>query len=132
MFKKLNNKLKTTVIFGAIIAILLFVLAYMVGPEPNVYPKTFLISIAGCIFGWVIGVLTSPINTEEENKLNKFPKLIGTFLSGYILSKFDRVAESLVNPTFILIPLVGLRVLLFICFFCLTWILVFEFRQSTI
>ena len=121
-----------TAISAAFFAIALIVFAYKIGPESNVYPVTYLICLAGCILGWLIGMLTSPYNLEDENKLGKFSKLIGTFLSGYILSKFDRVIENIINPTSMLIPLIGLRVLLFGCFFCLMWIVVFVFRQYAI
>lgn len=132
MLKKLNYKLKTTAFAALFFGIALAILAYKIGPESNVYPITYLICLAGCILGWLIGMLTSPYNLEDENKLGKFSKLIGTFLSGYILSKFDRVIEEIINPGSMLTPIIGLRVLLFVCFFCLIWIVVFVFRQYAV
>lgn len=132
MLKKLNYKLLVTALAALFFGTLLSVFAFKIGPDTNVYPVTYIICVAGCILGWLIGMLTSPYNLEDENKLGKFSKLIGTFLSGYILSKFDRVIESLVNPTAILSPLIGLRVLLFVCFFCLIWIITFVFRQYAV
>lgn len=129
MLKNLNYKLIASAGFAILFGILLSVFAYKIAPEQNMYPITYIICVSGCILGWLIGMLTSPYNLEDENKLSKFSKLIGTFLSGYILSKFDRVIENIVNPTSILTPIIGLRVLLFVCFFCLAWLIVFIFRQ---
>ncbi len=125
----INWKLKMTGISAIFFGTLLSIFAYKIGPQQDVYPITYIICIAGCVFGWLVGMLTSPYNLEDESKLNKFSKLIGTFLSGYILSKFDRVIETIINPDSILSPLIGLRVLLFVCFFCLIWIITFVFRQ---
>lgn len=125
----LNYKLIATVFTAFIFGIALLVFAYKIGCGSDVYPVTYLICLAGCILGWLIGMLTTPYDLEDEIKLGKFSKLIGTFLSGYILSKFDRVIEEIINPTSMLTPIIGLRVLLFVCFFCLMWIVVFVFRQ---
>ena len=129
MLKNLNYKLVSTSLAAFIFGTALLVFAYFIGPEPEVYPVTYIICISGGILGWLIGMLTSPYNMDDANKLGNFSKMVGTFLSGYILSKFDRVIESIVNPETILSPLIGLRVLLFVCFFCLIWIVVFVFRQ---
>jgi hypothetical protein len=118
-----------TGISGLFFGVALLFFAYKIGPGQDVYPVTYIICIAGCILGWVIGMISSPYNEEDKSKLNNFSKLIGTFLSGYILSKFDKVIETIVNPTTLLSQLVGLRVLLFICFFGIMWVVVFAFRR---
>ena len=129
ILKKLNYKLMMTVISAILFSIALIFIAYKIGPEQNVYPITFLICLSGCILGWIVGILTSPYDKADESKLNKFSKLIGTFISGYLLSKLDKVFESIFSPESLLTPIIGLRVLLFVCFFCIMWIIVFVFRQ---
>jgi hypothetical protein len=55
--------------------------------------------------------------------------MVGTFLTGYILSKCDKLFERIISPEFIFQPLEGGRLLLFLCFFGLAWIVVFVYRQ---
>lgn len=97
--------------------------------DPRTYLITYLICTAGVILGWLIGILTTPYDAADQKKLENFSKMVGTFLSGYVLSKFDRVLERVINPEHEMSELFALRTLLFFCFFGLSWIVVFVFRQ---
>src|ERR1700733_15944956 len=90
--QKQNYKVFATGVFGVISAGALITLI-LCEPDPS-RSTTFLISLAGCIFGWVVGVITSPYDKKDESKIDRFTKLIGTFLSGYILAKLDKIIEN--------------------------------------
>ena len=127
--KPSNYNLLATVVSGAIVGVALIVLAYLVGPDRSVYPITYLICICGYLMGWIVAIVSTPMNKKDEDGLGKFTKLIGTFLTGYILSKCDKLIEYLANPSQAFSPLIGVRILLFICCFGLTFILVFYYRE---
>jgi hypothetical protein len=124
-----NYKLTATGIFSAVFGLSLLTLI-LCENDPN-RSTTFLISITGCLFGWVTAFVTSPYDKNDGDKINRFTKLIGTFLSGYILAKLDKVVEnyfSVTNIETVLSNIAGLRILFFICFFLLTWVVVFVYR----
>jgi uncharacterized membrane protein YeaQ/YmgE (transglycosylase-associated protein family) len=123
-----NYNLLATVISGVIIGAALIVLAYIVGPDRSVYPITYLICICGYLLGWIVAIVSTPMNKRDEDGLGKFTKMIGTFLGGYVLSKCDKLIENLVDPSQAT-PMIGARVILFICCFALTFILVFYYRE---
>lgn len=121
--------LLATVISGVIVGSALILLAYLVNPDRTVYPITYLICICGYVLGWVTAIISTPMNKRDEDGIGKFTKMIGTFLSGYILSKSDKLIEKLTDPSEIFVPLTGARLLLFACCFGLTFILVFYYRE---
>lgn len=118
-----------TAISGVIVGIALIFLAYLIGPESSVYPVTYIICICGYIMGWIVALVSTPMNANDESRIGRFTKLVGTFLTGYLLSKFDKVFERLFDPALIFTPLIGARILLFVCCFGLTFIMVFYYRR---
>jgi VIT1/CCC1 family predicted Fe2+/Mn2+ transporter len=125
----INYKTAATGITGFVLGVALAIFAYLAGPEQTVYPITYIICISGSLLGWLIAIISTPYDKTDENKIGKFTKLVGTFLTGYILSKFDKVIEKVIDPGQILSSLIGIRLLLFICSFVLTFIVVFVYRQ---
>ena len=124
-----NYKITATGFIGLALGIALLVFAYLAGPQQHVYPITYIICICGSLLGWLIAIISTPYDKTDEDKIGKFTKFIGTFLSGYILSKFDKVIEKVIDPAQILSSLIGIRIILFVCCFTLTFIIVFVYRQ---
>jgi hypothetical protein len=104
-------------------------MAYLVAEERTVYPTINIISICGYILGWMVALISTPMIKTDEHKLGRFTKLAGTFLTGYLLSKFDEILESILDPALIFSSITGVRVLLFIYCLSLTFILVYYYRQ---
>jgi uncharacterized membrane protein YeaQ/YmgE (transglycosylase-associated protein family) len=127
--KQSNYNLLATGISGAVVGTAIIVMAYLVGEERSVYPTTYIICICGYILGWIVALVSTPMNKTDEDKLGRFTKLAGTFLTGYLLSKFDKILEKILDPAQIFSSIAGARVLLFICCFGLTFILVFYYRE---
>ncbi len=92
------------------------------------FPATFLICISGYILGWIIGILTNIIDGDNQ-KINKFTVIVGSFLSGYIVSKYDKLFDAEINPSKILVNPYASRIILFSCFFGLTWFVFFIYRN---
>lgn len=90
---------------------------------------TLLISTFGMVLGWIIGIYSSPTSEEEEAKINRFSTLIGSFLTGYILSKIDGILDEGLKYDN-LTGTNGIRLLFFLCSFGLAWVIVFVYRQT--
>lgn len=127
--RKTNYNLRATMISGVVVGLALIILAYLVGPGHDQYPITYIICISGYILGWIVAIISTPMNEIDKDKIGRFTGLVGSFLSGYLLSKLDKVIEEILNPDQIFTYLIGARVLLFICCFGITFILVFYYRQ---
>ncbi|AHF18058.1 hypothetical protein [Niabella soli] len=121
--------LAATAISGCIIGITLIYLAYRVGPDPAVYPITYLICIFGYILGWIIAIVSTPMNKSDETDLGKFSKILGSFLTGYVLSKCDKIFEAILDINKVFMTIAGARLLLFVCCFGITFIMVFYYRR---
>jgi uncharacterized membrane protein len=127
--KKQRYNLLATIISGFIVGGGLMVFAYMIGPQREQYPFTYLVCISGYILGWITALICTPMNQSDEDKIGRFTKVVGTFLSGYLLSKCDKIFEKLFDPGHLVASINGERLLLFLCCFGLTFILVFYYRR---
>jgi len=127
---KFNYKVLSTVLFGAVFAgILTGLILYSEKQEE--WPVTFILCTAGCVLGCLIGIITTPYSTQDTDKLQNFSKMAGTFLSGYILAKLDKILEELMKPETFIHSLAGIRFVLTISFFIMSYIVVFVFRSYT-
>ncbi len=129
VFKRSGYSLLATIISGIIVGTALIYLAYRIDPSPAVYPVTYLICIFGYITGWIVAIISTPMNKYDETDLGKFSKLLGSFLTGYVLSKCDKLLESLLDTNNIFMTITGARLLLFCCCFGITFIIVFYYRR---
>lgn len=93
------------------------------------YHLHLLLILFAIIMGWVTAFITSPYDKEDSKNLSKFSGLVGSFIGGYILSKFDKIADSIIDSNKTLEGIVGVRVLLFISFYFLSWLVVYATRQ---
>lgn len=126
-----NYKIIATGISGTVIGLTLTVLVFVIGEKAD-HTTTFLVGIAGALSGWVMGVITTPYDETDSSKIDKFTKLLGTFLSGYILAKLDKVFENLLsikNFDATTSGVNGVRILFFLCYFFLFWVVVFVYRS---
>ena len=73
---------------------------------------TVLIGVFGVLCGWILGVLSSPLDKNETQAFGKFAGVISGFLSGYLLMKIDKIITDVGAQ--LLTPVVGMRVLIFI------------------
>lgn len=125
---KQNYKLISTGFFGSIIGIGLTIFAFQFDRDIENRIITLLICCLGFILGWIIGIVTTPYNEIDGKGITKFSKIVGSFLTGYVLSKADKIFERVFKEDYILSMQVGGRLLFFLCFFGLAWIVVFVYR----
>ncbi len=93
---------------------------------------SLMLGTTACLFGWLIAIISSPYDDKDKGNIASFSKLIGTFLSGYILSKLDHLLTKILDPVKLLDnfnPVVGLRTLFFTSFFLMSFIVTYVFRM---
>jgi uncharacterized membrane protein YeaQ/YmgE (transglycosylase-associated protein family) len=116
-------------IVSAIIVVpALVYLAWRVSPGDKDYPVTYIICLCGYVLGWILAIISTPMDKSDEDKISRFTKVVGTFLTGYLLGKIDKLIETITNPSF-LTTLGGIRLLLFLCCCGFTFIMVFYYRE---
>lgn len=77
----------------ALAYVALFAVGWYDSPRHYIY----LIGLLGAAVGAVAGVLVSPY-VGEEGQFAAYAQLVAGFLSGYVVSKFDRIFEIIVSP----------------------------------
>lgn len=128
--KKFNYKVISTAVFAFFFAGILVYLIIRSESETDQL-MTFILCTAGCVLGWLVGIVTTPYGAEDKDKITNFSKMAGTFISGYLLSKVNKILDDLMAPNKILSTLAGPRFVLFLSFFIITYITVFVFRIYT-
>jgi hypothetical protein len=48
------------------------------------------IALFGICMGWLIGAVVSPYDGDEAKEFSNYVKIISTFISGYMIAKFDQ------------------------------------------
>ena len=69
--KKSGYKLFATELSGVVVGVALIILAYLVGQDRSVYPTTYIICISGYILGWIVALISTPMNTNDESKIGR-------------------------------------------------------------
>ena len=85
----------------------------------------------GLAAGWAAGILLSPYQSEQD-RFKEYLRLSAAFLTGYIVSKVDRIFEVLIDPArglLLLQPIVTHRVLLWAASFFLAMVVTYVSRK---
>ena len=112
-----------------ILGFILFYLVFSIGESKKDFNINLLVSCIGSILGWVTGVLISPYGADEERQFSNYTKIISAFISGYLVSKIDRIFEDIIKNDLYLQYLFLCRVFLFVSFFFLSILLVYMNRR---
>lgn len=112
-----------------LIGITVMWLAYQLGVEDNTYLFNWVICLLGVVMGWGVGFISSPSSPNESEQFSGLTKAISAFLSGYIISKLDRVIETLLESNKIFQELFLMRTALFLTAFVCALIIVFINRK---
>lgn len=62
------------------------------------FAYSFLVGLAGMAVGNVLGFFVSPYNQSEKTAFSEYGKAVAAFVSGFLLSKFDKLLEALADP----------------------------------
>jgi hypothetical protein len=105
-------------------------LAYRLGADNNAYLVNWLLCLLGAMLGWGAGLMVSPFSEKEGERFSRVTQAVSAFLSGYLLSKLDRMLETFLTISDNLFKdLVLARVALFLISFLLILIIVFINRE---
>jgi hypothetical protein len=91
----------------------------------------WLSTALGLTAGWAAGLLLAPYESEQE-RFREYAKLVSVFLTGYLVSKIDRLVELWFDPDhgpMLLRPLVAHRLLLCITSFLLAAVWTYVARK---
>lgn len=58
-------------------------------------------NLGGVVVGWTVGTVCSPLSEEETTDFTKYAKVFGGFVSGFAVSKIDRLFEEAARAHFI-------------------------------
>ena len=94
------------------------------------FAYSFLVGLAGMAVGHVLGFFASPYNQGEKTAFSDYGKAIAAFVTGFLLSKLDRLLEVVVDPEN-LRPnsIYGARALIFIIAMATATITTYVFRM---
>ena len=74
---------------------------------------TLITGVFGVICGWLIGILSSPLDTRESQAFTRYAGIISGFVGGYLFTRLDGVITG-ISDQLLVNPVYGLRVLIFI------------------
>jgi hypothetical protein len=88
---------------------------YLISRDIREFAYASLVVLAGVATGTILGFLASPYNRTEKSAFSEYGKAVGTFVSGFLLSKFDKLLAVLFDPgTLAEHPTYGARALAFV------------------
>src|SRR5690242_4878181 len=97
----LEQRKDTTILvaiaIGPLYLLLCAILGWNISPDGAGRPVTLLVELAGMACGAFLGFLASPKAPGEQAAFLTVAKAISAFLSGYALSKIDRLIDTLLQ-----------------------------------
>ena len=69
-------------------------LAWVLGGSIEEQWTNILLFVMGSLLGWAIGMYFAPIHDMESTRFVTIGQAVSAFVSGYVLSKFDRFLET--------------------------------------
>src|SRR5687768_2331590 len=91
------------------------------------FAYSFLVGLAGMAVGHVLGFFASPYNQGEKAAFSEYGKAIGAFVSGFLLSKLEKLLEVVTDP--VNHPVSGARALIFLIAMATATISTYVFRR---
>ncbi|MRR11180.1 hypothetical protein EG835_01525 [bacterium] len=127
--RDVNWKLVFTGILGGTMGATLVVLCFRVGASTQDQSLNLAIMVAAMTVGWLLGILVSPYDQDEQKRFSSVTRAVSAFVSGYLAAKLDALINALVAPDLILNPVAGFRALLFLGAALLATIGTFAYRK---
>ena len=108
MNQKTSILVIATVISFAIAAILWFLCFRIVATPLDGYLNLAVI-LASICSGWLLGTFISPESGHEQKSFMTYGKAVSAFVSGYLVSKFDKVIDRILSPETLVMPVAAFR-----------------------
>ena len=121
-------------VIGAAISIpsiiVIFSFGWMFSDNTNDRYLTSVILAVGGSIGWVVGMMLSPDSLTEKRAFSSISKNISLFVSGYMVSKADKLVDAILKPDFLLSGnhLASYRLFGFFCILILSALLTYLLR----
>lgn len=108
----MNRKLGlliTAVFISVTVSVILVVLCFKMAPSPQDAYLNIAIVLASVSVGWLLGTFVSPESASEQGRFMTYGKAVSAFVSGYLVSKLDKVVEEILSPQTLAVPLAAFR-----------------------
>jgi len=69
-------------------------IAILLGRKDDTVPVNLLLCILGGLTGWIVGILATPLDSNETAHFLTLGQAVSAFASGYLVSKLDRFFEK--------------------------------------
>lgn len=119
-------KIVGSFLFAILVAVILLGVLVRLGDS-----LAYLAAAFGLIVGWAVGILLAPYQSEQE-RFRTYAKIGAAFVTGWAVSKVDRVLDLYLDPArgpLILEPLIGHRVLTGMTAFMLAMVTTYVARK---
>lgn len=125
----MNIKIIGGTVAAFLLGTVLILLAFAVDKCTEVRAVNVLALVSGAAVGWLLGVAVSPYDAREASAFPKYAGAVSAFVSGYVVSKLDRVLEHLLRPEFVASAVGAFRLLGGFCALILALLLTYIYRS---
>jgi hypothetical protein len=99
----------TAIGISLIVSIILVFLCFKMVATPQDGYLNLAIVLASVCVGWLLGTFVSPESSSEQTRFTTYGKAVSAFVSGYLVSKLDKVVEMILSPETLAVPVAAFR-----------------------
>ena len=108
MNQKINLLVVALVITVIVSGVLVFLCFKIVATPQDGYLNLAIVLASVCV-GWLLGTFVSPETGSEQSRFMTYGKAVSAFISGYLVSKLDKVVEMILSPQTLAVPVASFR-----------------------
>jgi hypothetical protein len=108
----MNEKMSILVIasvISLIVAAILWFLCFRIVATPLDGYLNLAVILASICSGWLLGTFISPESGREQKSFMTYGKAVSAFVSGYLVSKLDKVIDRILLPETLAMPVAAFR-----------------------
>jgi|GraSoiStandDraft_55_1057291.scaffolds.fasta_scaffold35995_3 hypothetical protein len=91
------------------VSIILVILCFKMVVTPQDGYLNLAIVLASVSLGCLLGTFISPESGSEQSRFSAYGKAVSAFVSGYLVSKLDKVVEMILSPQTLAVPIASFR-----------------------
>ncbi|HEV3100503.1 MAG TPA: hypothetical protein VGY75_12385 [Candidatus Udaeobacter sp.] len=91
------------------VSIILVILCFKMVVTPQDGYLNLAIVLASVSLGCLLGTFISPESGSEQSRFSVYGKAVSAFVSGYLVSKLDKVVEMILSPQTLAVPIASFR-----------------------